>query len=365
MKVGLIVYGSLDVISGGNLYDLKLVEHLRNNSITVDIFSLPKPDYFACLPHNLDVGLVRKLVAADVDILLQDELCHPSLAFINQRIKSEIDCPIVSIVHHLRTQEQHPEWLNKSIYRIVEKQYLNSIDAFVFNSDTTKRTVEALSPKRRPGVIAFPAGDRFAHHLFDKQVVKQRMHRVGPLRLLFLGSVIERKGLHTVIEALGQLPADTAHLTVAGSQIADVGYVARIKQQIAAHQVGDSVTWTGTLINEEVAEVLAAHQLMVMPSQYEGFGIAYLEGMAFGLPAIATTAGAAKEVVHHGVNGFLITPNDSAALARTIKALAKNRAWLFGLSINARKHFEAQPSWTESMEKIQSFLVQQVRPRSK
>ncbi|MDO8753551.1 MAG: glycosyltransferase family 4 protein, partial [Anaerolineales bacterium] len=100
-----------------------------------------------------------------------------------------------------------------------------------------------------------------------------------------------------------------------------------------------------------------------VPSSYEGFGIVYLEGMAFGLPAIGTTAGAAGEIIEHEKTGYLIEPNDSAALAAHISQLASDRNLLTELSLNARKRYIQQPSWNEAAGQIRAFLQSLTVPK--
>jgi glycosyltransferase involved in cell wall biosynthesis len=95
-----------------------------------------------------------------------------------------------------------------------------------------------------------------------------------------------------------------------------------------------------------------------VPSDYEGFGIVYLEGMSFGLPAIATTSGAAREIITDGANGFLVPPNDSTTLANRIQELCQDRARLARLSIAARARFLAHPGWADSLERIRTRLLE-------
>lgn len=97
---------------------------------------------------------------------------------------------------------------------------------------------------------------------------------------------------------------------------------------------------------------------MVVPSSYEGFGIVYLEGMGFGLPAIGTTAGAAGEIITHGENGFLIESDDDKALAALLDELATNRELLTRLSLNALMRYRSQPGWEENAGKIRNFLYE-------
>ena len=147
MKLGFLIYGSLDTLSGGYLYDRKLVEFLRDNGDTVEIISLPWRNYAAHLADNLTFRLPRGL-----DLLIEDELNHPSLLAANQ---NRLGYPIISLVHHLRCSEQRPAWQN-SCYQIVEKRYLNSVDGFIFNSQTTQKVVSALVGDSRPALVAYP-----------------------------------------------------------------------------------------------------------------------------------------------------------------------------------------------------------------
>src|SRR5574341_2677181 len=161
MKLGLVIYGSLDMLSGGYLYDRKLVEHLTRCGDRVEVISLPWRDYARYARHladNLSRGLWRRLERLDVDVLLEDELNHPSLVWANRRLKRGGAYPIVSIVHHLRSSELRPAWQNR-FYRWVERLYLRSADGFVFNSRNTQAAVQALAGAGRPAVVAYPAAD--------------------------------------------------------------------------------------------------------------------------------------------------------------------------------------------------------------
>ena len=93
-----------------------------------------------------------------------------------------------------------------------------------------------------------------------------------------------------------------------------------------------------------------------MPSSYEGFGIVYLEGMHFGLPAIAGTDGAAPEIITHGENGFLVPPGDAAALARSLSLLMEDRELLKRMSLTAHRRAAGQPTWNDSAARARAFI---------
>jgi len=157
MRVGLVIYGSLDTLSGGYLYDRRLVAYLEQQGDRVTLIARPWRNYARHLTDNVSSEWRRGL-AGDYDVLLQDELVHPSLAWANGRLPPGRP-PLVAVVHHLRGSEARPAWQN-SFYQLVERRYLRSVDAFIYNSQTTRRAVEAQIDAARQGVVAAPGGNR-------------------------------------------------------------------------------------------------------------------------------------------------------------------------------------------------------------
>ncbi|MCB9135412.1 MAG: glycosyltransferase family 4 protein [Anaerolineales bacterium] len=358
MRLALLIYGSLDTISGGYLYDRKLVEYLRGQGDTVEIISIPWRNYAAHLTDNFSPALYRRLKAFRGDILIQDELNHPSLFLLNRRLRNT-DYAITSIVHHLRASEQHPAGI-MPLYRAVERAYLCTLTGFVFNSRTTQRAVGALMGQEvARSVVAVPAGDRLPINLGDADI-RQRGMGLGPLRLLFVGNVIPRKGLHTVLAALARVVFPWT-LDVAGDLRVASDYVRGLQEEVARRGWGrregaQQVKFWGAVTDEALARLASGSQVLVMPSSYEGYGIVYLEGMGFGLPAIGTTAGAAGEIITDGVDGFLIAPEDAESLAERLRELDENRARLVAMSLAAQRRYAAHPTWEASMAQIREFL---------
>ena len=78
---------------------------------------------------------------------------------------------------------------------------------------------------------------------------------------------------------------------------------------------------------------------------------------------IASAAGGAREIVSHGVNGFLAPPGDATTLGRLLESLMENRELLARLSLAALTHAASQPTWEGSAARVREFLV--VLPRLK
>ncbi len=357
MRVGLVIYGNLDTLSGGYLYDRKLVEHLRAAGDTVEVISVPWRSYGRRLTDNLSPELYRRLSQADVDVLLQDELNHPSLFLLNRRLRGRIRYPVISIVHHLRCSESRPAWQN-ALYRQVERLYLAGVDSLIVNSRTTRDAVAAAlggAVKLPSSVLAYPAGDRLKPEVTCAGI-EERAWLPGPLGIVFVGNVIERKGLHFLIEALAKVPVTAWRLTVVGNANSNPAYANRVRRLIDRLGLASRVTFLGPLSDLQLAAALANHHILAVPSSYEGFGIAYLEAMGFGLPAIATTMGAAGEIITDGCDGFLVPPENPAGLARRIAELAGDRNRLANMGIAALSRYRSHPSWDDSMALIRSHL---------
>jgi glycosyltransferase involved in cell wall biosynthesis len=354
MRVGLVIYGELRTVSGGYLYDRQLVEHLERAGDQVEIFSQEPRSYAGNLLDNLSTSIVDDILDADLDLLLQDELNHASLIRANRQLRQRFGRPVISIVHHLRSSEEHPWWQNE-IARRLERVYLRSVDGFIFNGETTKRVVQAVAGVSEPSVVAVPAGNRLPDGASEAEI-RARLERTGPLHVVFLGSVIHRKGLHTLIDALCRLKHDDWQLSVIGRLDVDEAYTAAVKSQIRQAGVFDNVTMFGTLPDREIVRLMKSADLMAMPSSYEGYGIAYLEGMAFGLPALATTSGAAGEIITTGENGWLVAPGETEAISALLVSALEDRETLVEMSLAARERFLAHPGWDDSMSLIRSFL---------
>jgi glycosyltransferase involved in cell wall biosynthesis len=366
MRIGLIIYGSLDSLTGGYIYDRMLVKHLSGHKDDVEIISLPEKSFMHHLWDNLSSQLLHHLEDLDCELLLQDELNHPSLFRLNRRLREKVSYPIVSIVHHLRCCEENSPLINP-FYRLVERQYLSSLTGFVCNSQATLRSVTDLlstdvsafsEPQNIPCIAANPGGDRL-HPQISRREIRGRVLQEGAMRLLFVGNIIPRKGLHVLLKSLNGLNGSVAGqfiLDVVGDTEIDPSYFGSICRQIKRDGLTDCVRFKGILSDSELAGCMKASHLLVMPSFYEGFGIVYLEGMGFGLPAIGTNCGGTKEIIRHGIDGFLVSPGDYAALREHLTRLAKDRELLSEMSLAALDHYHSQPTWENSMENIRTFL---------
>jgi glycosyltransferase involved in cell wall biosynthesis len=354
MHVAFVIYGSLDEVSGGFLYDRQLVEHLQQRQHRVSMVALPWRSYTRSLSDNMSRCLRRALQRQTFDLILQDELVHPSVFQLNRRLRRVLRLPIVALIHLLRSSENGSGW-RRRLYKGIERRYLAGIDGFIYVNRHIEARVHAMLNANPPGVIANPAGDHLRAGLTSEQIVR-RAHCPGPLNLIFVGNLTPLKGLHLVLEALHGVPLDSWRLTVIGGLDRDPAYVRRIRQQITAAGWEAKVTLRGMLSNAEVGSHLAQSDVFAVPSNPESYSIAYLEAMSHGLPIIANAQSDSADLIGHGVSGFCLQPDDSPGLAKHLCTLARDRHGLAQMSLAARERFVALPTWEQSMQRAVRFL---------
>lgn len=354
MRLAWVVDGDLDQISGGYLYDRIMVDFLRRHGVRVQVISLPTARYLRRLVDGAP-QMVDRLAGANLDIVIQDELSHPALLRANRRL-SRLAPQVrrIALVHHLRSSEPR-SWPLNTFYRSIERAYLRTIDGFVFNSHATRGAVHALAGEPRPWVVAVPGADRLGRVL-AVEAIEARALQAGPLRILFVGNLIPRKGLMTLLDAMALLPDGVASLTVVGDPTFDPAYANRIRRRI--RRLGLHVDLRGALDRREVSRAMEDHHLLAVPSSYEGYGMAYLEGMGHGLPAVAGAAGGSAEFVHDGENGYRVDPKDPAGLAARLLGLAQDRQRLITMSRAALRTYHAHPKWDATGDTILQFLEQ-------
>ena len=364
MRVGLIIYGGLDTLSGGYLYDRMLVEYLRAAGDTVDVVGLPVVSYGQALGQNFSRSIRSRLVALQVDLLLQDELNHPSLFALNRWLRQAVNAPFIGIVHHLRSSEPHNRLL-RVLYRAIERRYLESLDGYIYNSQSSRQVVNALAPHQKPFLVATPGGDALEEPTFGlqndahSQIIRSESQHRG-VEILFVGNLIERKGLQSLLAALARVRSKNWHLRVVGRGDVEPAYARSCRKLVSSAGLENRVEFLGALNDGDLVQAYRTSQLLAVPSTFEGFGIVYLEAMRWGVIPIAGAVGGSGEIIQHGINGWLVPPGDKVVLTAVIETASRNPEILQPMSQAARQRYAEFPTWRQTTENIRQFMLAQL-----
>ena len=166
----------------------------------------------------------------------------------------------------------------------------------------------------------------------------------GVVKLLAVGSVIPRKGYDVLIAALARLRHLPWQLVIAGDCGRSPQTYRQVKGEIGRLGLADRVSLLGAVAFDELAPLYASADLFVLPSRFEGYGMAYAEAIAHGVPVVGTTAGAVPDTVPAAA-GVLVAPDDIEALAVALQRVIENPADRERLAAGARA--ATFPSWPQ------------------
>jgi glycosyltransferase involved in cell wall biosynthesis len=250
MRVCFIIYGSIDQVTGGYAYDRRVVAALRAAGDDVQLLSLQQYSDF----KRDDVR--RRVLSGKPEVVVGDELCHRELAGIFRGIRAISYCGnprprSVLLVHHLSQWET-------GVPVASEGRVIKLADSIIVTSkDSAARLHAGFGVS---SVVCVPGAD----HL-------PKLPRVpapkGVLRLLYVGTWTERKGLLRLVEALRDCGEVCYELTIVGDAYRDEAYRQRVAACIdQAGLLKLRCTNLGVISDGELAEVYARHDVLVLPS---------------------------------------------------------------------------------------------------
>jgi glycosyltransferase involved in cell wall biosynthesis len=215
---------------------------------------------------------------------------------------------------------------------------LKRLDAIITLSKTSKSRLEQY------GLTADRIKVIYHYEVDTSTNGKIPAMQLQPPTLLFVGWLNELRGLHVLIEAMSHIvdQVPDSRLIVVGSE-EDTHYVAKIKAMIEDLGLGESVQITGKRENEEVIQLIARSDAVVVPLQWPNeFGpLILVEAMSLSKPVIASRIGGTPEFVEDGFNGFLVAHDRPGEFADKATCLLKDRDLARSMGENARKSVES------------------------
>jgi glycosyltransferase involved in cell wall biosynthesis len=169
-----------------------------------------------------------------------------------------------------------------------------------------------------------------------------------PLRALFLGQVVLRKGIQYLIEAARILGNESVHFDVVGS----IGI-----SQEGVKSAPKNMTFHGLVKQDETKKFYRSADLFILPTLSDGFALTQLEAMAYELPVIVTPN--CGEVVTHGVDGLIVPEKDSKALAEAIRSFLEDPGQLraLGHATQAKVQQFGMQNLSDNLEALEKKLV--------
>jgi len=181
----------------------------------------------------------------------------------------------------------------------------------------------------------------------------------GTVRILYVSRLEARKGTLTLLKAipavLRQMP--NVRFDFVGDDRPHAPGGVRFAEFFAREfpECVPKVCFLGHVSNAELASHYCRCDVFAVPSNYESFGLVYVEAMAYGKPVIGGNAGGVPEVIEHGVTGYLVAPGDHNELAQRIVELCKDRALRERMGLAARHQAHTRFSREQMAARTEEF----------
>jgi glycosyltransferase involved in cell wall biosynthesis len=298
-EIAFVVPGRIDQLTGGYLYDRHIVYGLRARGRAVRVIDLSGPAGRAALEALADgtKTIVDGLALAEHATAITAQARRLRLiAFVHGPLALELGLPPAAAMRAAQA----------------EARLLSRARGIICPSNRTAAAIERYGiPREQIAVIppgtARPSG-------------RPRSTRWPVRALLCVANLVPRKGHEVLVRALARIRDLDWSLTCVGSLTRDPPTVRAVRRAIAVSGLSDRVTLLGERSPQSVAHCYRKADAFVLPSFHEGYGMVYAEAMTYGLPVVATTAGAIPETVPAGA-GILVPPGDEPGLARALRRL--------------------------------------------
>jgi glycosyltransferase involved in cell wall biosynthesis len=175
------------------------------------------------------------------------------------------------------------------------------------------------------------------------------------VELLCVASVVPRKGHEVLVRALATLRDRRWKLTCVGSLDMHPPTAHALLERIRDAGLETRVVLPGSVDPAHVAEFYDRSDLLVLPTLYEGYGMAVAEALARGVPVIGTDTGAIPELLGADA-GLLVPPGDEAALAGALQSVIDDPSLRARLQAGARQARERLPTWDSSAATLADAL---------
>jgi glycosyltransferase involved in cell wall biosynthesis len=337
-RVVFAVPGALTIPTGGYAYEARMIAELRARDWHVDVLDLgdgfPRPGAQALAAAQARLAALPR----------QDPIVIDGLAFgVLPDVATELAAShrLIALVHHPLAREAGLSPREAEALHSSERRALAAARRVIVTSAFTARLV--ISDYAVPqGLVTTvrPGSDRVAPgHGSGQETVS----------LLAVGAIVPRKGYDALLAALATLHDLPWRLTIAGDRTRDADTAARLDADLARSKLADRVRFAGAVSAGQLAALYASADLFVLASRFEGYGMAFAEAIAYGVPVIGTTAGAIPETVPASA-GVLVPADDIAALSTALRQLIDDLDRRHRLAASARAAAAELPTWPHAAE---------------
>ena len=328
------VPGDLATLTGGYIYACRVMAALSAAGWTPHHLALPQP--FPA-PSSADLTETRRILSAlpAKAVVIIDGLAYGAMT---PETVASLDITIVALVHHPLALESGLTSARARGLRDSERTMLAlSKTVIVPSAATANLLIADYGVPTSHIVVAEPGTDKGTRAIGTG---------TAP-RLLTVATITPRKGHDVLIQAFAEIKDLAWHSELVGSTTRDPLMMQRVQTLIAAHGLAHRVVFSGELTDEALSSAYLGSDAFVLPSRHEGYGMAFAEALAHGLPIVACDAGAVQNTVPTEAS-ILVPPDDAKALANALRRMLSDLKLRQRMSDAAWAHGQKLPTWGDT-----------------
>jgi len=342
-EVWFAVPGDLSTLTGGYIYARRVMAALPAAGWTVHHVALPArfPE-----PTDDDLAETRRLLSAlpaKASVII-DGLAYGAMT---PETVQGLDIRIIALVHHPLALESGVTPVRARVLHASERTMLALSPTVLVPSASTARTLTSDYdiPSTRI-IVAEPGTDPGTRAVGTGSVP----------RLLTVATVTPRKGHDVLMRAFAEMKDLAWFSEIVGSTTRDRAMMQKVQVLIDQHGLASRVVFSGELTDEALSSAYMASDVFVLPSRHEGYGIAFAEALAHGLPVVACDAGAVRNTVPPDAS-ILVPPDDPKALAEALRQIVSDKGLRQRLSDAAWAYGKKLPTWNNTAAAIVRALA--------
>jgi glycosyltransferase involved in cell wall biosynthesis len=243
--------------------------------------------------------------------------------------EAERNPAFVELLPNLADSTKHLRWKDEE---------LSLADHVFVASEHVRRTLAGAVPDEKIRVVHYGAPE-------IRRRARAAADSAWPLRVLFVGVLVQHKGIGYLLDAIDRL-GPRVELTLVGR---------RFRPNARVDEACRRRRWFETLPHGRVLDVMMESDVLVLPSLGEGFGLVVTEALACGVPVIVTANVGASDLVRDGREGFVVPVRSADAIAERLKTLDGDRELLAAMSRQAQET-AARQSWESYRAKFADTL---------
>lgn len=334
-----VIPGDINTLTGGYIYDRKVISELRNAGITVDLISLQGnfPN-----PTADDQRLAKQSLAnleGDVPVII-DGL---ALGALDADTVSAIAAPIIALIHHPLADEGGLDEESKD--KLFESEFRNLQQVkkvLVPSSNTAELLISKYAVDEKLISIATPG--------FDKpQTVSNPS---SPPLILSVGTHTHRKGHDVLLQSLSKI-TDLSWQAVIAGKVIDEDYsktLISLRKQLGLQS---RLEIMGELDQQQLAKLYSKATVFALATRHEGYGMVFAEAMGYGLPIVSCDAGAVKQTVGNGA-AITVNPDSPESFAKALRTVLEDKETYQQMSQQALLQVANLAGW----DKTASYFIE-------